>query len=286
MRLPRSLTLAAALAVGAALGGCAGDRTAAAFPFTGTWIQVRSTSPDGERVLDSAQIGVVSVTADQVVVALSGERRVVAVPVSATGSDGASCGSLDLGDGQRVIVTAGEGMIERSVEGVRLGMPARYLDLEITAPPAMGPAIHARVWSAAELRPPVVIAVERPRAAAAIEPSATAAAPAPAAAPPAAVPMDADSAFIAGSSQDEPELSHAAAAIVLLAREHGVRSDEVTRERWRDAELVRHRQLQLLIEARVASGQAAQSLLRDAARLERAVALFEAAYSAWSDARG
>jgi hypothetical protein len=289
MSRPRSLAVVAALAAVAALGGCAGDRTSAAFPFTGTWIQVRSTSPDGERVLDSAQIGVVSVTADQVVVALAGERRVVAVPVSATGSDGASCGSLDLGDGQRVIVTAGEGMVERSVEGVRLGMPARYLDIEVAAPPAMGQAIHARVWSAAELRPPVVIAVERPRAAAAIEPSAAPVPSAPvaaAAAPPAAVPMDADSAFIAGSSQDEPELSHAAAAIVLLAREHGVRSDEVMRERWRDADLVRRRQLELLMEARVASGQAAQALLRDAARLERAVALFEAAYSAWSDARG
>ncbi len=282
---------AAIAAVCAVIGGCDGDRSAAAFPFTGTWIQVRSSSPDGERVLDPTQVGVVSVSADQVVVALAGERRVVAVPTAATGSDGAACASLSLGDGQRVIITAGEGMVERTVENVRLGLPARYLDVEVTATAATGPAMHARVWSAAALRPPVLIAVEHPQqAGVAVEPSAQPAAAAAATTGPAAatapVPLGIDAAFIAASAQDQPELSHAAAAIVLLAREHGTRSEEVVRERWRDADLARRRQLELLIEARVANAQTAQELLRDAARLERAVALFEAAYSAWSDARG
>jgi hypothetical protein len=270
--------LVSAVIVGA-LTSCADDRAARSpFPFTGTWIQVKATNPSGDHVTDAARIGYVSLAADQVVVALADQRRIVAVPTSALGSASSSSGCMSLGDGITLIATGGEGLVEQVVGETRIGVGARYLDLELTDVTAEKPIARARVWAEPSLRAPTVLSA--PPAKPHAEPAkAVAAAESPAPADPA------DAAFLAAARQVGPELRRTAEEMVRFATASGARSPQVAGELDRGTDDQRRRVLRLLIQARYADAARSQPLLLDAARLQRELALFAAAAAAWSDAR-
>jgi hypothetical protein len=271
MSLDRTVLSASLLGL---LAGCAGDRPQAAFPFSGTWIQVKTTSAGGDHVLDPTRIGFVSLAVDHVVVALADARHLVAAPSETLGSASSDSGCLGFADGTTLIVTRGIGVVEQTVGETRIGTAAPYLDLELDDRAEGKVIARARVWSESSLHPAVVLSAPpkpapEPVKVAVVEPKQD----------------PADAAFIAAARQAGPELQRAAEEMVRQSAAGGARSPQVAAECARGADDQRRRLLRLLIQARYSDSAKAQPLLLDAARLQRSISLFETAAASWIDAR-
>lgn len=279
MSAPRVLALAGVLAL---LAGCADDRAAVAFPFTGTWVEVRGASLGGDHVTDPARIGAITLSPDEVVIALAHQPALAAVPRAARGTGTTGSGSVSLPDGTRLLLVRGEGMVEQQVGDSRIGIAAPYLDVELVRPGRA--VVHARLWSEASLRTPVLLS-ERAAAHAESTMAATAVPAAPAQRADDATTLgNADSAFLAIARACSSDLGLVAAVMVRAAGSEGSHGKTVTAAAAEGCDAQRHAILQLLLQARGDQSQA-PTLLGEVARRQRALVIFQEAALIWQAQR-
>jgi hypothetical protein len=129
----------------------------------GTWVLVKSMSPDSTHLTDPTRTGFIALGNEQVVIAVPEFPNVVANPVTVTIDGTTHCGCIVLADGVRLYLTTGTTLVEQPCSNGTVVQPMTYLDVAISGASRTGTGGAAlplmRLWSDRSLVCPIMHAL-------------------------------------------------------------------------------------------------------------------------------